>query len=234
MARAPVKPRVDDDPNDLAQIAKAVRALEKHSIANVLEIGRLLQIAYDQCEHGDYLDWLEAQFGWSYRTALRYRNAFNFQKCHNVTFENLNLSLSAVYLVSEIDENPTARDAIIEAAKTGRVSLRIARKIVADHQPPDNETVDDVSEDEATPPRPHRKTTRKTSPLPLLEIIDRTKLLKPYMAELKLTISTTPSLLDDKFEKQVRAIADELQRLKEDLLSLLPEPEQGNGANKLN
>jgi hypothetical protein len=233
-ARAPrLKQHVDDDPNDLAQIATAVKALEKNNIANVLNIGRLLQKAYDQCEHGEYEDWLRAQFDWSRRTALRYRNAFNFQLCHSVPFENLNLSLSAVYLVSEMDEDPTARDAVIEAAQTGRVSLRIAQQIVAAHQAPDDTTSDD---DEPAEPRPHRKTktTRKHKPQSVWEIAHDIKNLKKHYSDLKSAMAEPDFAFDDDVETDIREFAGVLQQLNQDLLALLVKPQQANGANKLN
>jgi hypothetical protein len=128
----------------LAEISSKIKALEKNSIKNVIEIGRLLHEASEQCEHGEYQDWIKREFGWSYRSALRYRNAYEFaQKCQIVTFEKLNLSLSALHLVAERkgDDEQDVREAIIKAATEGRVSHSDAQAIIEQHRRATNKLI---------------------------------------------------------------------------------------------
>jgi hypothetical protein len=67
---------------NLSTISAKIRKFEKNTIANVVEIGRLLNEAHEQCDYGEYQDWLEREFSWSYRTALRYCHAASFaEKC---------------------------------------------------------------------------------------------------------------------------------------------------------
>src|SRR6266850_2274986 len=84
----------------LAQISKKIKALERNTIQNVVETGKLLHEASEKCEHGEYQAWIEREFGWSYRTAVRYRDVYDFQKCHSVTFRTMNFTLTALYLVA--------------------------------------------------------------------------------------------------------------------------------------
>ncbi len=125
----------------LAKIAKDIRVYEKRTIANVIEIGRLLHEAFETCEHGEYEDWIVEEFGWSDQTALNYRNVYEFnknppiQKPNGLAFESvadLNISQSALYLIAGMkrDEQQTARLAVINYAKRDRVTLDDARQII--------------------------------------------------------------------------------------------------------
>jgi hypothetical protein len=166
----------------LPQIAKAIKLLEKHNISNVVEIGRLLQEAFDTCEHGEYGPWLKTEFAWSDQTALNYRSVYDLtQKPNNLDFAKLNISLSAVYLVAELlkDEDSTnqaAAKAIIKAAKQGRITRTMANNIslqleyekidaeraakAAEHPPGKPPSMDDLeapipddADDDKTPPQ---------------------------------------------------------------------------------
>jgi hypothetical protein len=50
----------------LGRISAQIKALEKSSIQNTAEIGRLLHEAEQQCAHGEYMKWLRSEFGWSH------------------------------------------------------------------------------------------------------------------------------------------------------------------------
>jgi Protein of unknown function (DUF3102) len=120
----------------LPQISRKIAALEKNTVANVIEIGRLLDQAREQCEHGEFTAWLSREFSWSYRTSLRYRYAFSLaQKCHTVTFEKLNISISALHVAADVYTPDKAKKAIIKAALKGRVTYSIAKAIIAKHSP---------------------------------------------------------------------------------------------------
>src|SRR6266550_4388482 len=106
----------------LPQISGKIKTLEKSTISNVVEIGRLLHEAREQCEHGEYTAWLSREISWSYRTSLRYHYAYAFaQNCQIGTFDQMNLSLSALHLVADVCTPEVARKAIIRAALEGRV-----------------------------------------------------------------------------------------------------------------
>jgi hypothetical protein len=127
----------------LVSISKKIKALEKKSIANVIEIGKLLHQASEQIEHGDYMDWLKSEFGWSHQTAYNYRNVYALsQNSKILNFDKLDISISALYLVAKImnhdppDEIAVAcATAVIDAAKRKRVSYTMARYIIDKNTP---------------------------------------------------------------------------------------------------
>jgi hypothetical protein len=117
----------------LHQISAQIRKFEKNTIGNVVAIGGLLREAKEQCQHGEYQDWLQREFAWSYRTALRYGYAFDLaQKCNRVTFENLNLSLGALHIAADPGTSDEEQAAIIRAAQEGRITTSIAKTIIDD------------------------------------------------------------------------------------------------------
>jgi hypothetical protein len=128
---------------NLKPIARKIQGLEKKTIANTLEIGKLLQEAFDSFEHGDraeYHEWIKTEFAWSERTAARYRDVYHF--CQSGKFDGLdigqvNISISALYLLAEqkpeMDE--TVRLMLTGAsyrATTFGGKRRLSRKVAAD------------------------------------------------------------------------------------------------------
>jgi hypothetical protein len=120
---------VTNNSRTLPQIAKAIKALEKKDIRSAIEKGKLLEEASKKCDHGQYMEWLKTEFGWSHSTSLRYRSVHNLSQNRQFgDFAKLNISISAVYLLANSDV--LVRNAIIKAAKSGRVSYRIALDIL--------------------------------------------------------------------------------------------------------
>src|SRR5205814_2327075 len=58
----------------LAEHAEAIRLLGKRVVADVIEIGRRLTECKRIARHGNWLPWLEREFGWSVSTAENYIN----------------------------------------------------------------------------------------------------------------------------------------------------------------
>jgi Protein of unknown function (DUF3102) len=127
---------------NLDKIAKKIKAKEKGGIRSVIEIGRLLHEASEQCEHGEYMDWLKREFEWSHDTAMNYRNVYELSQNPNCSdFDQLNISATALYVVAKMkgDDQNAARDAVLEAARKGRVSRAVAAEIIEGFKPPSAE-----------------------------------------------------------------------------------------------
>jgi hypothetical protein len=63
----------------------------------IIEIGRELIAAKAKVTHGQWLPWLEAEFGWSDQTAYRYMQvARAFQIPHSVESAGLTIDASAL------------------------------------------------------------------------------------------------------------------------------------------
>jgi hypothetical protein len=99
--------------------AVAIRALGKQTIENVIEIGRRLKDCKRIVGHGNWLPWLEREFGWTDKTAE------NFINVHKLTgksekFSNLSLPVSGLNLLAAPSTPNEARDEIMERAEVGK------------------------------------------------------------------------------------------------------------------
>ena len=129
----------------LEALAGKIRGAEKQSVANIILIGGWVKKAQELCEHGEYQNWLRENFGWSYRTALRYREAHSFaEKCHRGTFRKLNLTVTALHILASLPDE--IGGAIIKraAASGERLTAQTTRDLIQDLQRPQP----DLSEDE--------------------------------------------------------------------------------------
>jgi len=132
----------------LVEHAQAIRALGKRVVDDVIEIGRRLVDCRDNhLEHGQWLPWLKREFNWSRQTADNFIHVYEAQeKLPN--FGNLDLPVSALYLLFAPSTPDEARNAVIERAKSGealpvaeikRVVRNIVVKKVAVPKPPPTE-----------------------------------------------------------------------------------------------
>ena len=108
----------------LAEHVAEIRRLGKRVVGDVVEIGRRLTECKEIVGHGRWLGWLNAEFGWSDRTALNFMRVYAMAtKSEN--FSDLNLPVSALYLLAAPSTPGTAQTAIFDRAKAGDV-IKIA------------------------------------------------------------------------------------------------------------
>jgi hypothetical protein len=98
--------------------AEAIRALGKRVVADIIEIGRRLAECKTIVGHGNWLPWLEREFGWSDRTAERYINAHDLAGKFD-TVSNLDLPLKALYLLAASSTPKHVQAQVIERAGAG-------------------------------------------------------------------------------------------------------------------
>jgi Protein of unknown function (DUF3102) len=101
----------------LAQRAQAIRALGRRTIANIIEIGEHLTAARNLCDHGQWLPWLEREFGWSDRTALNFIRVHEMSKSEN--FSDLSVPVSVLYLLARPSTPEAARREVFDRAERG-------------------------------------------------------------------------------------------------------------------
>src|SRR5215212_5951867 len=81
----------------LDTIADSIHSAER---SNIIDIGDLLLEAKVQCEHGQWLEWISAEFTWSVSTADRYmRVAMLAAKFRSL--RNLNLAVTTLYELAD-------------------------------------------------------------------------------------------------------------------------------------
>jgi Protein of unknown function (DUF3102) len=144
----------------LRQITTEIKAIEKTTVGNVIEIGaRLHDVQNNHLEHGQYQQWLADEFSWSYRSALRYVRAFLFyvdvEKRQIGTFKKLNLSVTALHLAAAPSTNKATRKKIVSTASKRRVTYTAALNILIECQPGVDDRIkyDPIAE-EVDPPSP--------------------------------------------------------------------------------
>ena len=138
-----------DTVSDLAAIAERIRTLdaanlsrERSTIADVIEMGRLLSEARKIIGHGGWLPWLKTEFEWDERTARRYVKAYKLSKA--VDLSGLNISVSTLYQMAalrsttglsneQIARNREHLKVITEKARKQRVTGEDARAIINTH-----------------------------------------------------------------------------------------------------
>jgi Protein of unknown function (DUF3102) len=100
----------------LAEHAAEIRRLGKRVIADVIEIGARLTECKRICGHGNWLPWLDREFGWTEMTATRFINVFDMSKSNNLL--DLDLPISGLYLLAA-PSGESARAAVLDLAANG-------------------------------------------------------------------------------------------------------------------
>jgi N6-adenosine-specific RNA methylase IME4 len=108
----------------LAEHVAAIRALGKQTITNVIEIGRRLTIIRHGVDgeepllaHGEWLPWLEREFGWQEATARNFMRVYDM--CKSAKFADLDLPMSSFYLLAAPSTPDGARREIAQRAEAG-------------------------------------------------------------------------------------------------------------------
>jgi hypothetical protein len=112
-------PETHDASTILAEHATEIRALSKRAIGSIIEIGRRLIEAKALAGHGNWLPWLEREFGWKEQTARNFMNVAGRFKSTKIG--DLDINLTALYLLAapstptEVVEEVMARASASEA-----------------------------------------------------------------------------------------------------------------------
>jgi len=119
----------------LNQQASAIKVLVKQSIENIIEVGTRLNDVKELLVHGQWMDWLDAEFGWTERTALNYMRVAQEFKFENIS--NLQIATSALYLLTQPSTPNEAREEAISRAQAGeRITVSAARDLRDKYIPP--------------------------------------------------------------------------------------------------
>jgi hypothetical protein len=97
--------------------AAAIRRLGKQTIENIIEIGRHLTEAKRIVGPGNWLPWLDREFGWTEMTATRFIHVFELSKSNKLL--DLDLPLSGLYLLAAPSTPEPAKTEVIERAQAG-------------------------------------------------------------------------------------------------------------------
>jgi hypothetical protein len=127
---------IGDKAKLLLQYAKQFRSLGKRMLGDVVEIGRILTEAKVVCGYGNFLPWLDHEFGWTDRTARNFMRVYELSKT-SVNFSDLDLPVSAVYLLAAPSTPDKVRQAVIAEAEAGKaVTVKDVKRTIDDDRAP--------------------------------------------------------------------------------------------------
>src|SRR5271167_3008729 len=116
----------------LQEHAAEIRRLGKCVVDDIIEIGgRLTECRRLTDEY--WPTWLKREFGWSEDTALNFMHAHELSKSRN--FRDLNIGVSALYLLARPSTPESARDEAIGRAEAGKPpSVAEVKAIIQAHK----------------------------------------------------------------------------------------------------
>lgn len=113
-----------------AEHAEAIRVLGRRVVGDIIEIGIRLIAVKSHLQHGEWLPWLDREFGWSNATAYNFIGAAEaFGKLPTVG--SLPIDAGALYLLAGPTVPEPAREKAVEKAeKGGRITKAEAEKLI--------------------------------------------------------------------------------------------------------
>lgn len=125
-----------------------IRAFQKRTAESIIQIGLRLEEVKEAVGHGQFLNWLEIEFGWSDQTARNYMHVA--EKFKN--FLNLDhYATSAMYLLAA----PSTPDAVLDKAREMTIdghyiSHAKAQELLAQYREPEPVPEEEQPEEEQT------------------------------------------------------------------------------------
>lgn len=105
-----------------------IKGLFKQTVENIVAIGTRLLKVKERLAHGEWLDWLEAEFDWTDRTALNFMNVA--QQFKSEIISDLNIAATALYVLAAPNTSVAAREEAITRAQSGeRITVSSAKEL---------------------------------------------------------------------------------------------------------
>ena len=115
----------------LAEHANEIRRLGKRAVADIIEIGKRLIAAKQLCGHGNWLSWLEREFGWAERTARNFMSAAELA-AKSAIVADLNIDLGALYRLAAPS---TPAEVVAKVVARGERARRLPTRSSPKHRP---------------------------------------------------------------------------------------------------
>lgn len=116
------------------QRTEEIKVLVRRSAQDIIDIGNKLIDVKARLGHGNFGGWLDAEFGWTDRTARQFMSVAEKFKSEN--FSVLEIGASALYLLASPSTPEAARAEAIERASNGEaITHKVAQGIVNGHKP---------------------------------------------------------------------------------------------------
>lgn len=119
----------------MRQYARYIRRQEQKTVENIVQIGDTLIAAEIECDHGEWLIWIAAEFPrWSDQTARRY---MRIAEAHKQNQHIVEFGITALHELLAPSVEPAAIEEAIEATEAGAtITVAAAKEIAAKHKKP--------------------------------------------------------------------------------------------------
>lgn len=113
---------------EIRQLTSEIKVNIRTTVKSSWEIGRKLAQARHQLDPFEFSSWLNAEFDWSRRTAYNFIQVYEaFPEFASANFAQLNISVSALYLLAAPSTQPEIRDDFLGRVLAGE---RISHKVI--------------------------------------------------------------------------------------------------------
>jgi hypothetical protein len=201
-----------DDPF-CAEQAQAIRELVGNVRRDIIEIGSRLIKVKAKVGHGNFLAWLDREFGWSDETARKYmRIAEAFGS--NSKLLGISIDAEAFYTLAGKNVPEAAREEAIDRARAGeRVTRAKAREIVASRSPEDLKSTGQSPAEELAKKPAEKAASRAENKALAREIQNNVPPGEPHTAEeLADRFETTADSVRAAFKEAGKGVAQEWRR----------------------
>ncbi|MDQ6703256.1 MAG: DUF3102 domain-containing protein, partial [Pseudomonadota bacterium] len=130
-----------ENSRELDECANRIRAIGKRAVAGIIEIGRLLTGAKILAGHGNWLTWLDREFGWSGETARRWMMVYEVSlKFHKSC--DLEIPLSSLYfLTAKSTPQPVLAEVIARSSRASAPLSAVEIKSMIEAARPPRHTI---------------------------------------------------------------------------------------------
>jgi hypothetical protein len=141
------------DRDTIRQHADSIRSLMQRASQDIVEIGQRLLYVKKRLGHGRFLDWLNAEFDMTERTAQNFMNVARAFKSETVS--DLKIGQKALYMLSAPSVPEAAREEVVAQAKKGeKITPAGAKAVITKHRPTTAATASQPAESGKGPSRP--------------------------------------------------------------------------------
>ena len=126
----------------LNRSAVQIRYLGRRAAQDIVEIGKLLTMCKTTLDHGEWLPWIEREFGWSDRTARNFMNVHRMLASKSEIISDLNIDATALYALAAKSTPNSVREQILARARQGEhISPRTLNVTVRSPPPSGTRTI---------------------------------------------------------------------------------------------
>lgn len=110
-----------------------IKVLIRQAAKDIIEVGQKLVTVKKQLKHGEFRNWLKAEFDWSISSATKFMQVYD--KFKNINFTHFNFSASALYALAAPSTPESARKHALQLADRGEnITYSLAKQIVKHHK----------------------------------------------------------------------------------------------------